>query len=230
MALRQISNGTSSAGNPFGGATQSTALVQQSAPPTGIQVTLPNGSMITVGSAAEVQLLDAAFKQQRANRVDLSVGYDDESSGLGGLGGGGGGTGGFLRTGADALQAVGGFLQGRNLARKRDDIEDALDGARTLDQELAQLGQSNPALAGLVNVLSRRFEVERRISNTAVEALDDSITAVDLAAGGSVAKVAAEFLSGPRSSGNLGTAVAVGGAGLGLGLLLSDRTRDRRRR
>lgn len=229
MALRQIGNSTSSAGNPFGGATQSTALVQQSAPPTGIQVTLPNGSMITVGSAAEVQLLDAAFKQQRANRVDLSVGYDDDGNGLGGLGGGGG-TGGFLRTGADALQAVGGFLQGRNLARKRDDIEDALDGARTLDQELAQLGQSNPALAGLVNVLSRRFEVERRISTTAVEALDDSITAVDLAAGGSVAKVAAEFLSGPRSSGNLGTAVAVGGAGLGLGLLLSDRTRDRRRR
>lgn len=209
-------------GNPFGGATQTTAMVQASQP-TGIQVTLPNGSMVTVASQAEVQLLDAAFKQRQAARVSLSADDDDE-----GMGGGGAG---MLRTGADALQAVGGFLQGRNLARKRDDIQDALDDARQLDSELALVAQSNTQLATLVNVLQRRFEVERRINTTSVEALDDSITAVDLAAGGSVAKVAAQFLDGPRSGGGgLGSAVAIGGAGLGLGLLLSDRNDRRRRR
>ena len=63
---------------------------------------------------------------------------------LGGITGsrGTGGTSNWLRTGANAADAVAGFLNGRNIRRKLDDLDDALTDSRDARAELDNLERS----------------------------------------------------------------------------------------
>jgi hypothetical protein len=141
----------------------------------------------------------------------------------------------WLRTGASAAEAVAGFLSGRNIRRKMDDLDEALAEARAARQELESFA-NDPVLGKMVPALRRISMAERDVNEIGLSVLEDQLTAVDIQTGSGVAKVAADLLKdGPSlgESSGLGTAVAVGGAGLGLGLLLSsnrDGERSRRRR
>lgn len=155
---------------------------------------------------------------------------------VGTLGRRGIGTLGWLQTGANAAEAMAGFLNGRNIRRKLEDLEDALADSREARAELDNIERTNTTLAPLIPILRRLFLAERDATETSIGVLEDQLTAVDIQTGSGVAKVAASLLkdegSGVGESG-MGTAVAVGGAGLGLGLLLSnsrDSERARRRR
>lgn len=63
---------------------------------------------------------------------------------LGGITGsnGTGGTSNWLRTGANAADAVAGFLNGRNIRRKLDDHDDALTDSRDARAELDNMEDS----------------------------------------------------------------------------------------
>ena len=69
--------------------------------------------------------------------------------------GGGGGTKSWFRTGANAAEAVAGFLQGRNIRRKLDDLQDYLNDAKAAANELDQLA-NNTKYAELIPVLQKR--------------------------------------------------------------------------
>jgi len=237
MATRDafLGGGMTSAdgGNPFaggGGAPQSTSLAPVAQPVVGYTVTLSNGQRIMVGSEADYLKLKEWFGQHATSNATLG-GPPPPSTG----GGGGGGTN-WLRTGADALDGVNGFLRDRNIRRKMDDITAAMAKAAQARDQLSQMALTNPTLTPVINAFLQYAEAERDINAAALGALDDELTAVDLATGGAVARVLADFGvgsnrggrgwagSGGGSGSGFGTALAVGGAGLGLGLLLSNRS------
>lgn len=241
MALRTtaMASGSSAAAsdNPFGtgsSSTQSTALVPLSSQqPMGVSMQLPNGTTIRLASESDGQLLKAWWQQQQQTSQQNSLqlgGMSTASSNSSGLLGSG-----WLRTGAHAAEAVAGFLNGRNVRRKLDDLNDALVDSRDARGELDSLERTGK-YADLIPTLRRLFLAERDATEASVSVLEDQLTAVDIQTGSGVAKVAADLLGGSAPSlgaegGGIGTAVAVGGAGLGVGLLLSsDRASDRRSR
>jgi len=237
MATRDayLGGGMTSAdgGNPFagGGSTpQNTSLAPVAQPAVGYTVTLSNGQRIMVGSEADYLKLKEWFGQHATSNATLGGPPP-------GVGGGGGGGTNWLRTGADALDGVNGFLRDRNIRRKMDDITAAMNKAAQARDALSQMSLSNPTLTPVINLVLQLAEAERDINAAALGALDDELTAVDLATGGAVARVLADFGVGSNrgsrgwagsgggsgSGSNWGTALAAGGAGLGLGLLLSNR-------
>lgn len=122
-----------------------------------------------------------------------------------------------------------GFLEGRALNRKLQDLDDTLD---RLDRAEAKLESLRTSYSDLVPVLLEVLRAEREATVIAQDALEDTIVAVDIKSGAGAAKVISQFVNGSGSSGGssgLGTALAVGGAGLGIGVLLT-RDSDRRRR
>ena len=191
-----------------------------------------NGVDVTFASEADYLKADRALREMVESQNVPALGGGSRSAG-GGLN--------WLRTGANAADAVAGFLNGRNIRRKLDDLDDALVESRDARLELDNIERSHSTLAPLIPVLRRLFLAERDATEASISVLEDQLTAVDIQAGSGVAKVAADLIGNPGSSGattgegsGLGTAVAVGGAGLGLGLLLSnnrdgDRSRRRRR-
>ena len=224
-------------GNPLlqgGSGTQSTAMAVWNPPAqpvqTGYRVQLGNQTISFTSEAdwLRMEQLIKQFQQQVAPQAVASVGGVP----------GGGETTTWLRTGAHAAEAVAGVLNSRNIRRKLDDLEGALEDSREARTELDALERSNTTLAPIIPVLRKLFLAERDATETSISVLEDQLTAVDIQTGSGVAKVAADLLkdlpgTGTGESG-LGTAVAVGGAGLGLGLLLSnnrdgDRARRRRR-
>jgi hypothetical protein len=231
-------------GNPFmSGAQQSTALgpytggaPAQQQQQGGYRATI-NGVQVTFASEADYLKADRALRDMIESNNVPSLG------GMPAVGGGGGGTsssGRWLRTGANAADAVAGFLNGRNIRRKLEDLDDALLDSRDARLELDNLERSGK-YPDLIPTLRRLFLAERDATETSVSVLEDQLTAVDIQTGSGVAKVAADFISdrpaaaatAAGSGDGLGTALAVGGAGLGLGLLLSnrdDRSGRRRRR
>ena len=195
-----------------------------------------NGVQVTFASEADYLKADRALRDMIESSNVPSLG------GMPAVGGGGGGTGSggrWLRTGANAADAVAGFLNGRNIRRKLEDLDDALLDSRDARAELDNLERSGK-YPDLIPTLRRLFLAERDATETSVSVLEDQLTAVDIQTGSGVAKVAADFISdrpaaaaAAGSGDGLGTALAVGGAGLGLGLLLSnrdDRGGRRRRR
>lgn len=234
MTVQQVDGG-----NPFSTAnTQNTSMVpynpnQQMQ--AGYRATML-GQEVVFASEADFLKADRALREYQAARNIPAVG------GMGGYGGGGGSGGmNWLRTGANAADAVAGFLNGRNIRRKLEDLDDALADSREARNALDDLERQGK-YPDLIPTLRRLFIAERDATETSVAVLEDQLTAVDIQAGSGVAKVAADLLGnnnqgsvlGGSSEGGsgLGTAVAVGGAGLGLGLLLSnnnDRGRRRRR-
>ena len=226
-------------GNPFM-QQQSTAMVPYNpsaggvaAQQSGLYRAKINGVDVTFASEADYLKADRALREMMESQNIPAVG------GLGGARSSGGGASSWLRTGANAADAVAGFLNGRNIRRKLKDLDDALINSREARAELDNIERTNSVLAPLIPTLRRLFLAERDATETSISVLEDQLTAVDIQTGSGVAKVAADFMgnSGPSfgssGDGGIGTAVAVGGAGLGLGLLLSnnrdsDRTRGRR--
>ncbi|MFO0572385.1 MAG: hypothetical protein U1A78_00160 [Polyangia bacterium] len=223
-------------GNPFM-SSGSTSMVPYN-PNQGVVAPTQQG-----GFRAKINGVDVTFASEadylKADRALREMVESQNVPSLGGLSRGTGGTSGWLRTGANAADAVAGFLNGRNIRRKLDDLEDSLADSRDARQELDAIERNNATLAPLIPVLRRLFLAERDATETSISVLEDQLVAVDIQTGSGVAKVAADLIKdgpslGDSSGGGLGTAVAVGGAGLGLGLLLSnnrdsERTRRRRR-
>lgn len=222
-------------GNPFGGGgSQSQSMVPYNpsaagvpAPTSGFRARIGN---VDVAFASEADYLkaDKALREMRQQEMIPTVG------GYGGGGMGGmGGTSGFVRTGANAAEAVGSFLAGRNIRRKVEDVQDAIDDSRAALAELDALAASGK-YPELIPILRRAFTAERDATEAHLGAFEDQLTALDIGAGSGVAKVVADLVldrpSSPMESqgGGIGTALAVGGAGLGIGLLLSRDSRDSR--
>ena len=137
----------------------------------------------------------------------------------------------FLRTGAHAAEAIGGFLRDRGIRRKLDDLDVALRDSRDARRELDDIERTQPTLAPLIPTLRRLFLAERDATEAALSALEDELVGVDIQTGAGVAKVAADLMSNRPIDSGATTMLAAGGAGLGLGLLLSrDRDSDRRDR
>jgi len=230
-------------GNPFmSGQQQGGAMVPYTggAPATqqqgGYRATI-NGVQVTFASEADYLKADRALRDMIESQNVPSLG-GMPSVGGGGGGGGGGSSGRWLRTGANAADAVAGFLNGRNIRRKLEDLDDALLDSRDGRAELDALERGGK-YPDLIPVLRRLFLAERDATEASVSVLEDQLTAVDIQTGSGVAKVAADFITDrPATTAagggdGLGTALAVGGAGLGLGLLLSsnrDERGGRRRR
>jgi hypothetical protein len=225
-------------GNPFMSSSQSTSMVpynqNQSVAPTqqgGFRAKI-NGVDVTFASEADYLKADRALREMVESQNVPALGGASRSTGSGMN---------WLRTGANAADAVAGFLNGRNIRRKLDDLDDALVESRDARQELDNVERSNATLAPLIPVLRRLFLAERDATEASISVLEDQLTAVDIQAGSGVAKVAADLMGsstpGTTNQGEgsgVGSALAVGGAGLGLGLLLSnnrdgDRSRRRRR-
>ena len=239
MTVQQVDGG-----NPFmTGQPQSTALapytppgqMTQPAQQGGYRATI-NGVQVTFASEADYLKADRALRDMIESQNVPSLGG---MPAVGGGGGGGGGSSGrWLRTGANAADAVAGFLNGRNIRRKLEDLDDALLDSRDGRAELDALERGGK-YPDLIPVLRRLFLAERDATEASVSVLEDQLTAVDIQTGSGVAKVAADFITDrPATTAagggdGLGTALAVGGAGLGLGLLLSsnrDERGGRRRR
>ncbi len=209
------------ASNPFmqaGGA--SSAMVPYTPSPLAQNV----GYRARIGNVEVMFASEADFlKADKAWREQLQV------NNVPSLGGSQGSGGSWLRTGANAADTVAGFLNGRNIRRKLEDLEDALADSRDARAELDNLTVKFP---DLIPVLRRLFLAERDATEASVSVLEDQLTAVDIQTGSAVAKVAADFMgdrpASPAGGGDgIGTALAVGGAGLGLGLLMSNSRDDR---
>ena len=213
-------------GNPFMSGTQQTGLVLANQPTQPVQT---GGYRARIGNTEVMFASEADFlKADKAFREQVEV---QNVPSVGGMGSSGG-TKGWLRTGANAAEAVAGFLQGRNIRRKLEDLQDYLDDAKAAANELDQLA-NNTKYAELIPVLQKALRAERNATESSIALLEDQLTAVDIQTGAGVAKVVGELWdgSGGRSgSDSAGTLLGVGAAGLGLGLLFNNNNERRSRR
>ena len=222
-------------GNPFMSQPTSTAMVPYGAAPGLPPAAQPGGYRAKINGVDVMFASEADYlKADRALREMVEL---QNVPALGGLALGGRGSGtpsSWLRTGANAADAVVGFLNGRNIRRKLDDLDDAISESREARTELDKLERGGK-YADLIPTLRRLFLAERDATEASVSVLEDQLTAVDIQTGSGVAKVAADLLGNSTPStgegAGLGSIVAAGGAGLGLGLLLhNDRNSERTRR
>lgn len=221
-------------GNPF---------MQQAAPGGAMVPYNPAAAAATAagGYRAKINGVDVTFASEadylKADRALREMTAANQIPTLGAGGGGGPGVS-WLRTGGNAAQAVGAFLQGRGIRRKLEDLDDSLRDSKNAMLELDNIERTNSTLAPLIPTLRRLFNAERDATESSVSVLEDQLTAVDIQTGGGVAAVAADLLpstpSGSLASGGggggLGSAALAAGAGLGVGLLLSGNNDRRSRR
>ncbi len=225
-------------GNPFlGGGTQQTGMVPYN--PSANQPVQTGGYRARVGNAEVMFASEADFlKADKAWRDAMQEQGTTPTLGGGGGRGGGGGLS-WLRTGADAAEAVAAFLQGRNVRRTLDELQDALDDAKAARAELETLANSTK-YAELIPILKKCLIAERNATEASTALLEDQLTAIDIQTGAGVARVAGDLYEGYSGRGgagagdSTGSMFAVGAAGLGLGLLFSNNrdnnSRSRRRR
>ena len=134
----------------MGGGAQTGAIVPYN--PSANQPVQTAGYRAKIGNTEVMFASEADFlKADKAFREQVEV---QNVPSLGGLGSSGG-TKSWLRTGANAAEAVAGFLQGRNIRRKLEDLQDYLDDAKAAANELDQLA-NNTKYAELIPVLQRR--------------------------------------------------------------------------
>ena len=224
-------------GNPFlGGGTQQTGLVLANQTTQAVQT---GGYRARVGNADVMFASEADFlKADKAWRDAMQEQGTTPTLGGGGGRGVGGGLS-WLRTGADAAEAVAAFLQGRNVRRTLDELQDALDDAKAARAELETLANSTK-YAELIPILKKCLIAERNATEASTALLEDQLTAIDIQTGAGVARVAGDLYEGYSGRGgagagdSTGSLFAVGAAGLGLGLLFSNNrdnnSRSRRRR
>jgi hypothetical protein len=233
MTVQQVDGG-----NPFGGGSAGTTAMTAYNPQGMAPANQQGGYRATFNGVSVVFASEADFlKADRALREMMESQAAGPSLGGGPVLGGrwGGETTKYLRAGGEGLQTVAAFLNGRNIKRKIEEVQDALEDSREARQELENLERAGK-YADLIPTLRRLFVAERDATEASIAALDDQQQAADLQAGGGVAKVFAEVVgdgNGGRGGGDLTTALALGGGALGLGLLLSsrdDNSRSSRRR
>lgn len=230
MATRDAQLGGGAAvntGSPFAGGQTTTAMTlggQQ----MGYTIQLSNGQSITVASEADYLKLKAWHESNQATAA--------AALGGGGGGGGGGGTGAMVDLAAEGFQAVTGFLAGSNYNTKLQDFQDSRNALLDTRDQIVQhrSGASDPAL---VDLMLKAVDSQLDHFDAAISVLNTQITAVDMFAGGSAAKVVSRFIGGGGGMGGMGgngfgTVAAVGAAGLGLGLVLrnNNTTTSSRRR
>lgn len=219
-------------GNPFAGGApvQANAMVGPMAaqPAVGYPVTLSNGQRIMVTSEADFLKLKEWFGAQATEIPSATLGGDNRGYGRG-SGGGGGGGGRFLRTGADTMEVVAGLMHDRNIRRRMDDIKTSMADVATQRAALVKLSDTSPTMAPVINAMVNYIDSQSAVTQSALAALDDELTAVDLATGGAVARVLDDFGVG-RSFGRgdgMTSALIAGGVGLGLGALFFNRNTSR---
>lgn len=138
----------------------------------------------------------------------------------------------WLRTGADAVDAVSSYLRGRALHNQLNELNASLNDQQTAYDNLHALSAKYP---DLIPPLLSALRAERDATNTSAQIIEDEISAVDIEAGAGLARVVSNFMGGGNQRGTFGgsctgTAMAVGAAGLGIGMLLSSRNNTTRSR
>ncbi len=234
MALTQVSMGgtpaASGGSNPFGqttpapagglipaqpvGGLMPAAAVQQQ---LGIPVILPNGQTITVSSQNDVAALRAMIATQ-TQPIDLRAGGAASPSTTS--------TGGLIDVAADGFQAVGAYLAGRTYNQLLSNYQQNQNDLITAENNLQAQLNANPGQANVIQPILDAFDALSASLDSGIQLLNAQITAVDMMAGGSAAKVVASFLQGNNGAmgggTGFGTAAALGLGGLGVGLLLSN--------
>jgi hypothetical protein len=217
--IRNATPGGSTASSPFAAApaaattTALTTTTSSTAPM--IPVKLPSGQIVNVSTQAEVDALRAAV--QPTQIVDLSKPAGSSStttlSSAGSL----------LDMGADALQAVGGFLAGSRYHRLLQDLQQARATLLDARDQLQVRSTTDPQTSGPMLLA---MDAMITYQDAAISVLNAQITAVDMAAGGSTAKLVSKFMDGGFNGMNIGNgmgpALALGAGGIGLGLLLAN--------
>lgn len=179
--------------------------------------------IVTFASEQDYQEAEMAWREM--NMPQMGMGGMGMGMGMGMMNRGrGGGGAGFLRTGADAAEAITGFFAGRNLRSKRDDLLSAIDAENAAKDKIA--GMSGK-YGDLVPALLDWIASEQAVNASALSVLDDQIYALDMQAGIGVVRTMSDLWDGYNRNGGGGGegafgAVAVGAIGLGIGFLLSN--------
>ena len=142
--------------NPFM-SQSSTAMVPAGTQAMTAQAQAQTGYRARIGNVEVMFATEADYL--KADRAMREMTEQQNVPMVGGLGGRGS-TLNWLRTGANAADAVAGFLNGRNIRRKLDDLDDALAESRDARAELDNLERTQPTLAPLIPVLRRLFLAE----------------------------------------------------------------------
>ena len=212
--IRNATPGGSTAASPFPAATPAASTTALTTTALTIPVKLPSGQIVNVGTQAEVEALRASV--QPTQLVDLSRPSSSSSSSTSS-------TGSLLDIGADALQAVGGFLAGSKYYRLLQDLQQAR--AELLDAR-DQLEARSTADPQTVGPMLNAMDAMAAYQDAAISVLNAQITAVDMTAGGSTAKLVSRFMDGGVNNmgagSGMGPALALGAGGIGLGLLLAN--------
>ena len=167
----------------------------------GLTVYLPNGGTATFDS---VESRDAAL-QLLGGRVQ----------------GGAGGGAGFLRSAADAGEAIfSGITAARLNEYVRDAREDARDLRRAQDALIAQAKASTGLPSGFAAALEKVFASQRRVDRSQNRALGSAVTAEVVHAVGGAARVVSDLAPGALGSALTGGGEGAGGLGAGATVLL----------
>lgn len=221
MTIQQVGGD----GNPFAMTAPnqpSTAMTMAAPQQAGFPVRI-NGTVINFHSEAD------ALKAQNLLR-DFQQQQIPEIGNVGGRNAGSGGTGTWLRSASDAANAIGSYLSARGIRTKIDDARDAVQDESRGIAELETL-MAGGKYADLIPSLLRVMRAERDATESHIDALGDQVTALDIATGAGVVKVATEMMNGTTTGlGNNGLALAGGAIGLGLLLNNNDDSGRRRRR
>ena len=214
--IRNATPGGSTASSPFSSAapaatTTTTALT--------IPVKLPSGQIVNVGSQAEVDALRALLQSTQV--VDLSRPTNSSSGTTSGFGQ-------MLDVGADALQAVGGYLAGSQYQRLMLDMQQARADLMQAHDQLQSTSTGDPQT---VNAILASQKAQLAYFDASISVLNAQITAVDMVAGGATAKLVSQFMENGfggigGGGGGLGTSLAFGAGGIGLGLLLANNSNN----
>lgn len=182
------------------------------------------GRIVTFASEQDYQEAAMAFREMNMPQMDMGNMGNMGNMGMGmGMMNRGRGGGGFLRTGADAAEAITGFFAGRNLRSKRDDLLSAIDAENAAKDKIASFTSK---YGDLVPALLDWIASEQAVNASALSVLDDQIYALDMQAGIGVVRTMSDLWDGYNRNAGGGDgaygAIAVGAIGLGIGFLLSN--------
>ena len=193
---------------------------------SGFQARVGN-RVVTFASEQDYQEAEMAWREMNMPQMGMGMGMGMGNMGMGMMNRGrGGGGAGFLRTGADAAEAITGFFAGRNLRSKRDDLLSAIDAENAAKEKI---GSMSGKYGDLVPAILDWIAAEQQVNANAIGVLDDQIYALDMQAGIGVVRTMSDLWDGYNRNGGGGGggdgafgAIAIGAIGLGIGFLLSN--------